>query len=89
MALGRVVVVDSCLPNRPGPVRRPVIFFSVSDLVRNFSRLVSTDCAWIVRANLLCEPSLDAVLAMLLEPLSARCGISPNENNTGRNAGST
>lgn len=43
----------------------------------------------IKRATLLCEPSFDVVLAMLLEPLSARCGISPNENRTDRKAGST
>ena len=35
IVLSRVVVIDACLSNRPGPVRRPVILLSVSNLVRD------------------------------------------------------
>ena len=34
--LVRVVMVDTRLSNRPRPIRRSVILFSVSDLVRDF-----------------------------------------------------
>ena len=41
------------------------------------------------RDVILCEPSFVVRLDALFEPLSARCGPSPNENRTGRKAGST
>lgn len=89
IALGGVVMVDACLSYRPGPIRRSVVLFGVSNLVRDLLWVFSTDCNLTEQATLLWEPSLDAVLAILLEPLSARCGISPNENKTDRKFAST
>ena len=40
---GGVVMVDACLSNRPGPVRRSVVLFGVSDLVGDLLLVISTD----------------------------------------------
>lgn len=83
-----MVMIYPRVARRPRLVSRPLIFFHISQLIRNLLEMSAGGyILWLLYSP--SEPSVLLSRAKFLDPLSERSGLWPEEKSTWRNAGST